>query len=68
MTYDSTKRGIAAYQERTYRKVAFSLKLDDDADMIEDWNLSKENGFKSREWVRMMFDAYQEKREEKCRP
>lgn len=64
MVYDSTKRGIEEYQARTYRKVMFILKRDDDADMIEDWNLSKENGFKSREWVRMMFDAYQKKQRE----
>ena len=62
MVYDSTKRSIAEYQARTYRKIPFALRLDDDADMIEDWQLAKENGLKSREWVRMMFDAYQEKK------
>lgn len=56
MTYDSTKRSIAEYQARTYKKVLFQLRLDDDADMIEDWQLAKENGLKSREWVRMMFE------------
>lgn len=64
MLYDSTKRSIAEYQARTYKKVLFQLRLDDDADMIEDWQLAKENGLKSREWVRMMFDAYQEKQRE----
>lgn len=56
MTYDSTKRSIAEYQARTYKKVLFQLRLDDDADMIEDWQLAKENGLKRREWVRMMFE------------
>lgn len=44
------------YDEKTYKKINVALRLDDDADIIEDMELAKENGLSLRQWLRNLFD------------
>lgn len=47
----------ARYDAKTYKNYLFRLRLEDDADIIEDIEEAKENGLSYREWLRELFEG-----------
>lgn len=45
------------YDAKTYRKISFALRIQDDADIIEDLESAKNEGLSLREWLRKLFDS-----------
>ena len=54
----SQKEATARYDAKTYKKVLFTLRLDEDKDIIEDLEIAHKKGLKSREWLRELFENY----------
>ena len=44
------------YDARTYKRITFSLRIKDDADIIEDIETAQSEGAALREWLRGLFD------------
>lgn len=44
------------YDAKTYKRVVFALRLQEDADIIEDIKAAQDNGLSLREWLRKLFD------------
>lgn len=45
------------YDVKTYKKISFALRLQDDADIIGDIEAAKAEGLSLREWLRRLFDS-----------
>lgn len=59
---DSKIEANNRYGAKTYRKINLALRLEEDHDIIKSWETcTKELGYSNREWVRMMFDSWNEK-------
>ena len=46
----------ARYDAKTYKKMLFNLRVDDDADIIESIQEAQSKGLKKREWLREIFE------------
>ena len=44
------------YDAKTYKRIIFALRLQDDADIIESINAAQGKGLTLREWLRSIFD------------
>lgn len=44
------------YDAKTYRKISFALRVQDDADIIRDIEAARDEGISLREWLREIFD------------
>ena len=44
------------YDARTYKKILFSLRLQDDADILKDIKAAQSEGVSLRGWLRDLFD------------
>lgn len=44
------------YDAKTYKRIVFALRVEDDADIIEDIKIAQGNGLTLREWLRNLFD------------
>ena len=44
------------YDEKTYKKISFALRFQDDADIIESIEAAKNEGLALREWLRNIYD------------
>lgn len=53
---EAQARATKAYEERTYKSVLFRFRLDEDADIIEDYDLAVSHGIRKIDWFREMFD------------
>lgn len=57
MNYTDARRAAnARYDEKTYKKILFSLRKEEDADIIESLQQAKRKGVSNREWLRELFD------------
>lgn len=54
---EAQAKAFAEYDAKTFKKVLFRLRYDEDADIIESYEDAKENGIKKNEWLREMFDG-----------
>ena len=54
---EAQARATKAYEERTYKSVLFRFRLDEDADIIEDYDLAVSHGIRKIDWFRAMFDG-----------
>ena len=61
--YQSTIDAARRYDERTYKQIAVKLRIDDDADIITDFQDAHDHGISSREWIRALYEAHNTKRE-----
>ena len=46
----------AKYDAKTYKKMLFRLRLEDDADIIQSIQEAQDQGLNKREWLRELFD------------
>lgn len=53
----------ARYDAKTYKLISIKLRLEDDADIIADFQDAHDHGISSREWIRALYEAYNTKRE-----
>lgn len=60
MISDAKRAATDRYDAKTYYKVMFRLRKEDDAEMIKDMENAFNNGMKRREWLKMVFDVYKE--------
>ena len=44
------------YVSKTYKKVMFYLRIDDDKDILDSLEVAKDYGVNKREWLRELFD------------
>ena len=44
------------YDAKTYRKISFAIRVEDDADIIRDIEEAKSNGISLRQWLRNLYD------------
>ena len=47
----------ARYDAENYKLIGLRLRLEDDKDIIEDFERAKQNGIKSRDWMRELFEG-----------
>ena len=52
---ESTRRAIAKYDAKTYKKITLRLRYDEDADIINSLEEATNNGMKAREWLRSLY-------------
>ena len=45
------------YDAKTFKKILFRLRLQEDADIIKDIEAAKAEGLSLREWLRQLFDS-----------
>ena len=60
MISDAKRAATDRYDAKTYHKVMFKLRKEDDAEIIKDMDEAFNKGMKRREWLRMVFDVYKE--------
>lgn len=53
--YQSEIEATRRYDEKTYHTIAIRFRIEEDADIIADFEKAQEKGIKSREWIRAMF-------------
>ena len=58
MVAESKRAAIDRYDAKTYRKVGFRLRVDDDAEIIKDMDEALERGINRREWLKGVFEVY----------
>lgn len=58
---EAQRLAIEKYDAKTYRKVLFSLRLRDDADIIRDIEAARREGLSLRMWLRNVYDKAQKK-------
>ena len=58
MVAKSKRTAIDKYDAKTYRKVLFRLRIEDDAEIIEDMDEAFSRGLNRREWLRKVFEVY----------
>ena len=46
------------YDDKTYKRVTFKLRIDDDADLIEAWKTAQDKGLSNREWLRLLIENH----------
>ena len=44
------------YDSKTFKKISFALRLQEDADIIKDIEAAKAEGLSLREWLRKIYD------------
>lgn len=45
------------YDEKTYKRIVFAMRIQEDADIIEDIKSAQDNGVSLRQWLRDLFDG-----------
>lgn len=58
MVADSKRAAIDRYDAKTYRKILFRLRVEDDAEIIKDMDEAFERGMNRREWLKEVFEVY----------
>ena len=58
MVADSKRAAIDRYDAKTYRKVLFRLRIEDDAEILKDMDDALKNGVNHREWLKAIFEVY----------
>lgn len=53
---EAQARAFDAYEARTFKKILFRFRLDQDADIIEDYNAALASGMKKNEWFREIYE------------
>ena len=53
---EAQARATAAYEAKTFKRVLFKFRLDEDADIIASYNEAQEHGIKKNDWFRSFFD------------
>jgi hypothetical protein len=53
---EAQARATAAYEARTFRKILFRFRLDEDADIIASHDEAMEHGIRKIDWFRSFFD------------
>ena len=53
---EAQARATAAYEAKTFKRVLFKFRLDEDADIIASYNEALEHGIKKNDWFRSFFD------------
>ena len=54
---EAQARASEAYEARTFKKILFKFRLDEDADILRDYEDALENGIKKTEWFRGFYDG-----------
>lgn len=54
---EAHRLGNDRYDAKTYKRVVFALRLQDDADIIEDIKAAQDSGESLRGWLRNLFDG-----------
>ena len=54
---EARARANAEYDERTFKKHMFRLRLDTDQDILDSIEEAKAHGISKNEWLREMFDG-----------
>ena len=62
MVAKSKREAIDRYDSKTYRKVLFRLRIEDDAEIIKDMDDALNRGINRREWLKGVFDVYKANR------
>ena len=62
MVAKSKREATDRYDAKTYRKVLFRLRIEDDAELIKDMDEAFERGINRREWLKGVFEVYKENR------
>lgn len=63
MVAKSKRTAIDKYDAKTYRRVTFKLRKDDDAEVIADMDEAFERGESRRTWLNKVFNGYKENKE-----
>ena len=58
MVAESKRKAIDKYDEKTYRKVAFKLRKEDDAELIKDMDEAFARGINRRQWLKGIYEVY----------
>lgn len=53
---EARRKGNDKYDAKTYKRIQFALRLQDDADIIKDIESAKGDGQSLREWLRDLYD------------
>lgn len=51
---EAKARANAAYDRKTYKSINIKLRLEDDVDLIASYEAARQNGIKSRDWLRSL--------------
>lgn len=52
---EAKARAIAKYDEKTYKKMLFRLRVEEDAEIIKAIQEAQEQGINKREWLHELF-------------
>lgn len=52
----SQREAVARYQAKTYKKINFALRIEDDADILKSIDEAKAHGLSLREWLRELYE------------
>lgn len=52
---EAQDRANAKYKAKTYKRVIFSLRLEEDRDIIESLEQARKQGMSGREWIRAFY-------------
>lgn len=50
------REAVARYQAKTYKKINISLRVDEDAGIIESLDAAQAKGISYREWIRELLE------------
>ena len=53
---EARRRANDKYDEKTFKRITFALRLQEDADIIRDIEAAKDKGIALRGWLRSLFD------------
>ena len=53
---EAHRLGNDRYDAKTYKRIQFALRIQDDADIIRDIEAAKTEGLSLREWLRRLYD------------
>lgn len=56
---EAQRAAIDRYDAKTFKKISFALRFQEDADIIEDIEAAKAQGLSLREWLRKIYDNKQ---------
>ena len=58
MISEAKRAATDRYDAKTYKKVLFNLRKEDDAEIIKDMEEAVSKGMRRREWLAMVYDVY----------
>ena len=53
---EAQRAAIDRYDAKTYKRISFALRVEEDAHIIEDIEVAQSEGATLREWLRGLFD------------